>query len=83
MGLRTAQPTPFEVEVATVSFKKYKSLGSNQIKAELIPVLGVSLLSEINSSIMLGIKKNCLSGRRYQLCETKVTVHLYYKNKNT
>jgi hypothetical protein len=46
MGLSTTPPILFEVEVDTDNFKKYKSPGSKQITAELIQVIGSSLISE-------------------------------------
>jgi hypothetical protein len=44
--------------------KKYKSLGSDKIPAELIQAGGDILQGSINSLILCGIKKNCLSSGR-------------------
>jgi hypothetical protein len=55
-------PSRLEVEIVIAKLKRYKSLGSNQIPAELIQAGGETLLRSINSSILFGIKKNCLIG---------------------
>jgi hypothetical protein len=56
------------VEIDIAKLKKYKSPGSDQIPAELIQAGGEILLSEIhNSSILFGIRKNCLINGRGQL----------------
>jgi hypothetical protein len=41
------EPNPFEVEIAIVKLKKYKSPGSDQILAEMIQAGGETLQSEI------------------------------------
>jgi hypothetical protein len=58
-------PSPFEVEIAIVKLKNYKSPSSDQILAELNQAVGKTLLSEIQNSLILsGIRKNSLiSGR--------------------
>jgi hypothetical protein len=40
-----SNPSPFEVEIATENLKKYKSLGSDQIPAEMIQAGGETLHS--------------------------------------
>jgi hypothetical protein len=45
------EPSPFEVEIAIVKLKKYKSPGSDQILAELIQAGGETLQSEIHKLI--------------------------------
>jgi hypothetical protein len=44
-------PSPFEVEIAIVKLKKYKSPGSDHILAELIQLGGETLLSAIHKHI--------------------------------
>jgi hypothetical protein len=43
-------PSPFEVEIAIVKLKKYKSLGTDQILSEVIPAAGETC-SEIHKLI--------------------------------
>jgi hypothetical protein len=51
-------PSRLEVEIAIAKLKTFKSPGSDEIPAELIPVGGKILL------IVFGLRKNCLfSGR--------------------
>jgi hypothetical protein len=57
------------VEIAIAKLKKYKSPGSDQIPAELIQAGGEIYYCQIstNSSILFGIRKNCLINGRSQL----------------
>jgi hypothetical protein len=43
-----SDPSPFEVEIAMVKFRRYKSPGSDQILAELIQAGGETLQPEIH-----------------------------------
>jgi hypothetical protein len=45
------EPSPFEVEIALVKMKTYKSPSSDQIPAELIQAGGATLPSEIHKHI--------------------------------
>jgi hypothetical protein len=66
MGLYIAEkfvpdPSTFEVEIASLNLKSYKSPHSEKIPLELIQALGKILQSENhNSLIPFGIRKNCL-----------------------
>jgi hypothetical protein len=54
--LHTADPSPFEVEIAIAKFKKHKSPDSDQISAVLIQAGAETLRSEIhkvNNSIWI------------------------------
>jgi hypothetical protein len=54
-------PSHLEVEIAIATLKKYKSPGSDQTPAELIPAGGETLVSVIhNPLILFGIRNNCL-----------------------
>jgi hypothetical protein len=83
--VHTAEPlvpghSLLEAEIAIAKLKKYKSLGSDQIPAELFQAGGEILLSAIHKPILFGIRKTCLiSGRSlsfYQFTKrvTKLTV---------
>jgi hypothetical protein len=48
--LAVPHPSPFEVEIAIVKMKRYKSPGSDQIPEELIQARGKTLWSEIHSN---------------------------------
>jgi hypothetical protein len=54
----TPEPNHFEVEIAIAKLKKYKSPGSDQIRAELIQAGGEIL--PINSLILFAVRKNYL-----------------------
>jgi hypothetical protein len=49
--IHTAEPSPFEVEIAIKKLKNYEAPGSDQILAELIQVGGEILWSEIHKLI--------------------------------
>jgi hypothetical protein len=49
--IHTAEPSPFEVEIAIAKLEKYKLPGTVQIPAELIQAGGETLHSEIHKRI--------------------------------
>jgi hypothetical protein len=56
------EPSLDEVEIAIGKLKSYRSLGTDQILAELIKAGGEMLCSEIHKLIFLyGIRRNCHS----------------------
>jgi hypothetical protein len=59
--------SPFGVEIAIATLKKYKLPDSDQILAELIQVRGETLRSEIHKLILFGIRKNFLVSLRSTL----------------
>jgi hypothetical protein len=59
------EPSLVEVEIAIGNLKSYKSLGTDQILAELIKVGGQTLCSEIHKLICcIWIRRNCESSGR-------------------
>ena len=69
-GIHTAEPlvpepSALENEMASEKVKRHKSLGIDQIPAELIKA-GVEqlVLRSINLLILFGIRRNCLSSGR-------------------
>jgi hypothetical protein len=69
MEIHTAEPlvpgpSHLEVEIAIAKLKKYKSLVSDQILAELYQAGGETVSVIHKPSLQFGIRKNCLiSGR--------------------
>jgi hypothetical protein len=60
------QPSLVKVEIAIGKLKSYRSLGTDQIPAELIKAGGETLYSEIHKLVLNGIKRKChSSGRNY------------------
>jgi hypothetical protein len=51
VGPLVPESSPFEVEIAIAKLKRYRSLGNDQILAELIQAGGETLCSEINKFI--------------------------------
>jgi hypothetical protein len=66
-------PSPFEVEIAIMALKKYKSPGRDQISAKLMLARGEILLSKIHKLILFGIRNNYLISRR-------ILLYYYYTN---
>jgi hypothetical protein len=58
------EPSLVEVEIAIGKLKRYKSLGTHKIPAELIKAGGETLSSEIHSFFLNGIRRNCHSSGR-------------------
>jgi hypothetical protein len=57
--LLVPEPSLVEVEIVIGKLKKYKSLGTGQILAELIKGGCETLLPEIHNLILYGIRRNC------------------------
>jgi hypothetical protein len=58
-----SEPSIIEVETAIGKLKSYKSLGTDQIPAELIKA-GGETSSEVNLFVLHGIRRNCHSSGR-------------------
>ena len=59
------EPSALEVELAIKKLKSHKSPGIDQIPAELIKAgVGQFAVRFINSSLLFGIRRNCLKSGR-------------------